>query len=167
MDFARKLRLCIIGNAVTLVAVVALIAVFDDGGTYWRMGPSEDLIVVNIQIHTMYRYIVLLCLLGVLNVIQVISEDIAFPILGFTIYNPDKRHICNFGKLELQICASTMSIITSLRSVFTILIAITQADIAIFSVLSKEIASCFVIRMLLNAKTFSDSDDTLISAETM
>ena len=130
----------------------------------WRraLGPSDDLIVVNIRINTYQRYIVLLCLLGVLNVIQVISEDIAFPILGFTIYNPDKREICDFRKLELQICASTMSMITSVRSVFTILIAITQADIAIFSVLIKEIASCFVIRMLLNAKTFPRLDDMLI-----
>ena len=83
--------------------------------------------------------------------------EIAEPILAFTIYNPDKKNIDNFGKNELQFYGNTLYFIDSIRYVFTIMLAVTQIDIALFDALIGELTTVFTIRMLLNEKTFNNS----------
>ena len=78
----------------------------------------------------------------------------AHPILGFSIYNPDKKIITEFTKNQLQVYGNLMYLIDSVRGVFTILVTISQVDIALVGVLVSEITGIFTIRMLLNEKQF-------------
>ena len=48
-------------------------------------------------------------------------------------------------------------LIDNLRYVFTLMITISQIDLAIYGVLVGEITSIFTIRMLLNEKTFNNN----------
>lgn len=149
-----KIVWCLIGNAVTLIAVIIAVTIFDESGSYMSFGPNDDLVVISVKINTLPKYLALLGFMALINIIQVISEEIGMPILGFTVYNPDKKHITEFGKFELNVYANSMYMISSVRGIFMTLIIITQIDIAIASVLVKEICSIFVVRSLLNAKTF-------------
>lgn len=149
-----KLTWCLIGNAVTLIAVIAAVTIFDESGSYMSFGPNEGLIVVSVKINTVYKYTWLLIFMSAINIVQVISEEIGTPILSFNVYNPNEKHIVGFGKLELNVLANSMYLISGVRRIFMTLITISQIDIAIASILVKEISSFFVIRSLLNAKTF-------------
>ena len=130
----------------------------DTHGSYWRFGPSEDLIIISVKINDYTKYGVLLGLISLINVVKVISQEIGEPILGFNVYNPDKKHIKEFGRLELQVMANTMFMISSIRSMFMVLISISQIDIAFWNVIIQEITSIYTIRMLLNAKTFDEDN---------
>lgn len=74
--------------------------------------------------------------------------------MGFNIYNPDKKVITEFTKNELQIMANCMWFINSLIGALSIMVTISQLDIAILRVVYAELTSIYTIRMLLNEKEF-------------
>ena len=69
-------------------------------------------------------------------------------------YNPDKKVITDFTKNQLQIYGNLMYFIDSVRGVFTILITISQVDVALFGVFVSEITGIYTVRMLLDEKKF-------------
>ena len=105
-----------------------------------------------------YKYACVLGLIAGIRIIKVGVTEISDPVLSFTIYNPDKKNIEEFSKNELQFYANFLYLIDNIRYVFTLMITITQIDLALFSVLIGEITSLFTIRMLLNEKTFDSTD---------
>jgi len=159
ISIQNKIRLCILGNAITVLLVVLPICLLSESGNYFRFGPSDDFILINIKIDTSAKYLSVLTLIAIINIIKVISEEIGAPILGFNIYNPDKNIITDFTKCELQVYGNTMFMLSGLRNIFITLITITQFDIALWSLLVSEGASLFTIRMLLNEKTFQNYNE--------
>ena len=159
ISIQNKIRLCILGNAITVLLVVLPICLLSESGNYFRFGPSDDFILINIKIDTSAKYLSVLTSIAIINVIKVISEEIGAPILGFNIYNPDKNIITDFTKCELQVYGNTMFMLSGLRNIFITLITITQFDIALWSLLVSEGASLFTIRMLLNEKTFQNYNE--------
>lgn len=151
----NKIKLCILGNAITVLMVVIPVCILSESGQYFQFGPSDDFILINIRINTMEKYVAVLACIAVINVIKVISEEMGGPILGFNIYNPDKKNITDFTKCELQIYGNIMFLLSGLRGIFLTLITITQFDIALWSLAVSEFASVFTIHMLLNEKTFT------------
>jgi hypothetical protein len=152
ISIQNKIRLCILGNAITVLLVVLP----SESGNYFRFGPSDDFILINIKIDSSAKYFSVLTSIAIINIIKVISEEIGAPILGFNIYNPDKKIITDFTKCELQVYGNTMFMLSGLRNIF---ITITQFDIALWSLLVSEGASLFTIRMLLNEKTFQNYNE--------
>lgn len=149
-----KLVACLMANCGILAITLTLVTVFADQSPFWRFGYSPDLVVVSVRIDTLGRYLALLSVIAFINASRVVVEEVGMPILGFTIYNPDKKHVEDFTKNELQFFANAMFIVSGLRSVFMMVVSISQIDLAIWSLLVGEFASLFTIRMLLNEKTF-------------
>ena len=98
----------------------------------------------------------MLVIVVVLNsVIDMLINEFAQPILGFNIYNPDKKLITDFkSKRELQLLASVYWTFNNLRSVFTNLISITQVDLALIKWFFLEITAVYTINILLSKKRF-------------
>lgn len=152
---SKQLWVCLMGNFTTLIIVITLAISLNDGSSgYFKMGPGDDLILVSLKINTWTKWGLTLLIIGVLRICDVWVNEIGSPILGFNIYNPDKTHIVDFSKNELNFLANAMWSINSVRGIFMTVIAVTQFDLAFASVIVSEIASIFTIRMLLNAKTF-------------
>src|SRR3989337_1617823 len=87
---ARRLRVSIGINALLLLGTIGIICLFkNDSDTYLRMGPTNDLVILGISINTIGRYIGLLLLITIMNVTDVLISEIAMPIIGFNVYNPD------------------------------------------------------------------------------
>ena len=160
-NIKKKLFWCIIGNAISLFIVVLSIASMNINGIYLRFGPNDNLVIVSVLIDTWFKYLVLLFVISTINVIKVVSEDVGMPILGFNIYNPDKKVITDFSRFELEIMANIMYLICSIRELFLILITISQIDIAIFDVIVKGVASFYTIELILNEKIFEQPDADL------
>jgi hypothetical protein len=117
-DKKRMLQWCLIGNFMTLVFVVALVLIYNDDPRFMSFGPNNHLIVISVKIDTWVKYGILLFCIAMINIIQVLSEDIANPILGFTVFNPDLTHVKGWTRLELQFYANFMFSIGAIRSVF-------------------------------------------------
>lgn len=155
MKAKDKVCLTLIGNLFLLVVISILISIFQsDNSTYFRFGPSDNLIVISVSIDTWIKYNLVLILVGFIRIIDTISNELGIPVLGFNVYNPDKKHISEFSKNELQFYANATFMASAIRSTLMTVINVTQIDLALFSTLISELASFYTIRVLLNEKTF-------------
>lgn len=155
----RRLRLCLCTNFGLLALIVVALSLFGDPRSpYLRYGPSSELEVLGVKVDTWERYVLLQLFLAFLEVTDVVVNEIASPILGFNIYNPDKVIITEFSRLELQFYANSMWILNALKGVMMVVVSISQIDIAILRVLYGQITSFYTIRMLLKEKEFPRDD---------
>ena len=160
MNQKTKLFHCVWVNMMLLGVIVFLVFTFNDGSSpYFRLGPQEDLVLISVKINTWERYFVLLLLQILIKVCNVIVAEIANPILGFTIYNPDKKDVFGFDKTELQAYANLMFFVDNCKYTLMFLFSISQIDIAFFGIIVSEITGIFTVRMLLNEKTFHPEKD--------
>ena len=162
MDNKSKLKWSCIIYSLFLSIVIIIVFYFQSYDKYFRWGipdsNKEPLVVLSVKIDNYYKYACVLGLIAGIRIIKVGVTEISDPVLSFTIYNPDKKNIEEFSKNELQFYANFLYLIDNIRYVFTLMITITQIDLALFSVLIGEITSLFTIRMLLNEKTFDSTD---------
>ena len=148
-------------NAISLSFISIVIFVFrGKGSSYLRFGPHPDLMVISIHVDTWFRWSCTTLMLSILGVAQVYSDEVGQPVLGFSIYNPDKLIITEFNsRYELQVIANTYYLMNAIRSVLFVVVWTTQIDIALVTVLAKEVASIYTIRLLLESKTFTQPVD--------
>ena len=164
MNVNKKLRLCILSNFILLSLTIIIISTFSNkSSNYWNFGPNDKLIIISVKINNWLRYGILLVFIAFLKTTKCIITEIAHPIIGFNIYNPDKKTITEFTKLELQVYGNSMYLIDNIRYVFMLMITISQIDVALWGVFVSEFTSVFMIRYLLNEKKFSKNSTNSIS----
>jgi hypothetical protein len=152
---AQKLRYCIVANLCTLILITIPIVLLNNGtSSYFKWGWSDNLVLISIPINTKARYISVCVYIVLIKASDVLIGEIANPILGFNIYNPDKMVITEFTKTELQLYGNSMWFIDGFKKLMLIMVSITQIDLALLGMLSSEIMAIFTIRMLLNEKEF-------------
>ena len=156
----RKLRLCILGSFMVLMFVVFPIISLDNGESkYFRFGWHDDFILISVPINTKKRYILTNLFIMFAKIGEVFIGEIANPIVGFNIYNPDKKVITDFNKTELQIYGNLLYLIDNTRYIFMIMVSVTQIDVALISMLAGELTSIITIRLLLNEKEFKRKNE--------
>lgn len=163
MNARNKLKYCSIIYTIIIVIIILLVFIYHSRDNYFRWGVPESneegLYILSVKIDNYYKYSVLLLLISVIRVVKVLVNEIAESILSFRIYNPDKIEIKDISKCELQFYGNYLYLIDSLRYVFTLMIIITQIDLALFGVLIDQITTVFSIRYLLNEKKFINVDE--------
>lgn len=103
LDVNRKLRICIVANFCLLVMIALLIFILNDGTSkYFRTGWHDDLVMISVPINTLERYLFLLFFIALVRVMDVVIGEIAQPIIGFNIYNPDKMLLTNLPRMNFR-----------------------------------------------------------------
>ena len=144
-------------NVVLLGFIVLIIAIFGDKTSkYLRFGPNNDLELLGIKLNTWNRYLLFQAMTCIIKMTEVYIGELANPILGFNVYNPDKKEITDFSRLELQLYTNCMWIIGSIRGVLMVVISIAQIDVALLQVIYGEMMSFYTVRTLLNEKKFPE-----------
>jgi hypothetical protein len=142
----------------------------DSKDTYFTYGPNDNLFILSVKIDTLSKYLWLQVFLIFTECSRVFINEIANPILGFSIYNPDKKVITEFSKNELQLLANIMWFINGLIGTLFVMVTISQIDIALLRTLYSDVTTIFTIRMLLNEKKFecdkSNENDEIELSET-
>jgi len=149
MAVLAKLMLCI-------MVMIGIATLYDGAGTYIAVGPSDSLILMSVYVNTMSRYLMLQIFLISYELVRVITSDIANPIMGWSIFNPDKVRVRGISRIHLQFYANSFWLLNRLMSVFEILVTLTQIDIAILRGIYSELISIITIRWLLNKKVFDE-----------
>ena len=90
---------------------------------------------------------------------KVVIEEIGNPVMDFSIYNPDKKVIHEFSKLELFAYANAMYLVSSIRYVFEVIVTVTQIDIAMFGVIATSIAGLISTWALISEKRFESFEE--------
>lgn len=115
IDNKKRLQNCILANFALLLTIALTTIIFrDNNDTYFRIGPNNNLFIMTVKINTKIRYLFLQVFLCLSGIVRIIVNEIASPILGFNIYNLDKKVITEFSKNELQIMTNYMWSINSL-----------------------------------------------------
>lgn len=125
-----------------------------------KFGPQHTLTILGVTIDTWPRYIILQLLICCFQATDVIVNEFASPILGFNIYNPDKKVITEFTKFQLQLYCQSLWFVNNLKSALMLMVSISQFDIAVSKVFYSEITSIFTIRTLINGKTFLEKEES-------
>jgi hypothetical protein len=158
---SKKVLLCLIVNFITMLLVLIIVSIFrSEKSTYFKFGPSKDLIVISVEIDTWKKWILLNIFIWLVKGCDVMVNEIGSPILGFRVYNPDKKIIDDFTKNQLNFLANSMWFVNGFRTVLMAVITITQVDIAFSGMIISEIVSIFTVRHLLNCKTFVKKSNT-------
>ena len=151
----NRLKICILSQVLLLISVIIpIVKLANKDSTYYRFGPNEDLIIVSIKINTWFRYSILLVYILIFRVCKVFINELGMPILTFNIYNPDKKIIKDFTRMELQVFANIMFMLNAVRYALTLQLSIIQIDIAVVSGIFDELASIPTIYILLKDKEF-------------
>jgi len=161
MNQLNKVRLCLFLNSCLVLFIGFYITNFASDSKYFRFGPNDDFIFISVQIDTTQKYCSLLTLIFVNDIIRVIIQEFGDPVLYMNVYNPDKKEITEFSKSQLYFYANSMFLINNIRYIFTILISVTQIDIALFSVLVEQVIVIITIKMLLDEKKFINNNSLL------
>jgi len=161
-NIRKKVRLCILSNLFLLIIITIPIVMLNNGkSTYFRYGWSDDLVLISFSVNTKMRYIIVCLYIILIKATNVLISEIVGPILGFNIYNPDKKVITDFTKNELQWYGNINFLINGFKRIMMIMISITQIDLALIGMLSGEIISFYTIRMLLNEKKFIKDNEKI------
>jgi len=169
MDTRKQLRMCVAANGLLTLVWGSIIGYYSDVSSgeaysmsnFMQFGPSRSLNVMGMVIDTWEAYALFVGGIVLFRIVQTWVHDIAHPIIGFRIYDPDKKVIDDFTRMELQVYGNLMYLFDSVRQVFMTMLAITQIDVALWGTLSAEITSIFTIRKLLKAKTFTCEQEPL------
>jgi hypothetical protein len=154
MNQVNKIRICLFLNTLLVIFIGFYITNFATNSKYFRFGPNDDFIFISVHINTYDKYISLLILIFFNDLIRVVVQELGEPVLAFTVYNPDKKIIDEFTKSELYFYSNSMYFVSNIRYIFSVLINITQLDIALFSVCVEQLVTFFTIYLLINEKKF-------------
>ena len=167
MEAKQKLQISLVAQCLlTTMVGSAILVLYDGTSDYIKFGPSEKLEILGFKIDTPKKYLEFQLFMLVVEVTNCLVNEIATPILNFSTYNPEKKHITDFTKNELHFYTNAFWLISGVRSVLSVLISISQIDIAILRVLYSEVTSIFTVRFLLNEKTFGKKDDATSDGDT-
>lgn len=155
----QRLKVCIIGQIILLaIALVTTAILANKDSLYYRFGPSEELIVISVKINTWTRYCVLLVYILIFRVCKVFINELGMPILTFNIYDPNRKVVEDFTRLELQVLGNIMFMLNAIRYALTLQLSIIQIDIAVISGIFDELAAIPTIYILLKDKKFTVED---------
>ncbi len=162
----QRLKICIIGQVLLLISVIIpTVLLANKESTYYRFGPSEDLIIISIKINTWPRYGILMVYILIFRICKVFINELGMPILTFNIYNPNQKKIEGFTRMELQVLANVMFTLNAIRYALTLQLAILQMDIAVISGVFDELAAIPTIYILLKDKEFVNENTDLRKEE--
>jgi hypothetical protein len=124
-----------------------------------KVGPSPNLMLLGIKIDTWAKYTVLQVLMCIFQIADTVIQEFANPILGFNIYNPDKKDIKDFSRFQLQFYAQSFWFVNNVKYALLLLVSITQIDLAISKVIYSELAGIYTIGTLIAEKNFVTEHD--------
>jgi hypothetical protein len=157
MKLKEQLKFCIAGSAVLTIITLIFTSIFAEEKGWFSFGPSSHLSIAGVVIDTREKYSILVIAIVFNSVIDMVVSEFAQPILGFNIYNPDKKLITDFkSKRELQVLATLYWSFNNLRTIFTNLVSITQVDLALIKWVILEITAVYTINILLSKKRFTE-----------
>lgn len=155
METRWQIWFCLACNLLLTLTTLVIVVLFRDPSTkYFTYGPRDDLFIISICVNTWNKWWIVVLFISLSKVCDVLINEIGRPILGFTVYNPDKKEINDFTKNELNFLANAMFMISGIRFILMVVINVTQIDLAMIGMVVSEVTSIFTVRYLLNKKKF-------------
>ena len=155
MENKYILQVCTVINLFFLLFLFGCFFIFNDHtSNYFRMGWHKDFVFISITIDNPLKYFLLIFFISIVNVTEIFLNDLAFPIINFSTYNPYKTEITDFTRFELEFYSNTIYFIQGAKKLFQIATVVSQIDLAFITIMSSQISIYFVIKYFLDKKRF-------------
>ena len=161
MDKTSILKLCIAINVIFLSIFFSSFVIFNNGeSNYFRFGWYDNFTFISITIDSQERYFSLCFFIVILNISEIFLNDIAYPLINFSTYNPYKVEISDFSRSELEFYSNIIYFVQGSKKLLQIATTVSQIDLAFITLLSSQSSIYFVIKFLLDKKKFiKDSEN--------
>jgi hypothetical protein len=157
MDKILILKICVFVNILFLAIFVSSFFILNNSeSTYFNIGWSKNFVFVSYTIDTPFKYYTLCFYIILLNSMEVYLNDISYPIITFSTYNPYKKKINDFHRIELEMYSNIIFFTQTLKKMLQVMITLSQIDIACISLVSSQISAYFAIKYLLDNKSFEN-----------
>ena len=130
----------------------------DKYSSYLKISWSNNFVFASIIINSPLKYFLLCLYIIVLNISEIFLNDIAVPLIQFSTYNPYKRVINDFTRIELEMYSNVIFFIQTTKRFIQIYVTFSQIDIALISLLSCQTGVAMAIHYLLDKKEFQNNE---------
>jgi hypothetical protein len=162
------LQICIMINILLISFFISSFFIFNNqSSSYFNFGWSEHFIFVSIKINTCFKYLALCIFIFLFNMSEILLNDVGYPIIHFSTYNPYNNKIDDLSRFNLEMYSNIIFFIQTFRKLSQVLITLSQIDIALISLITYQISAFIAIRYLLDNKTFTHNDITNIKYESI
>ena len=147
----------ILNSILLLVLVFIFIIAFKNNteDSYIKICPSKKLNIMSFYIDTWGKWTLVVCILSVIEIMDVFISETAINLIYNDIYNTSKMEITNFSsEKQLQVYSQLMYGINSLRYILMLKISVTQIVFAIINVLVSRLTSIKTIHENVKDKFF-------------
>jgi len=161
----KKLKYCIVSNiSLLFIVIIPIVLTYSskNDNKYFKSGPSEDLTILNVKINTTMRYFLLHLLILFVEIIKTTVNELANPVIEFNLCNPDKKVITEFTKKELYVLTSIISFVNNTSNALSIIVTITQIDLAVMQIIYSSLTSLCITVLLVNEKEFNTRSITIV-----
>lgn len=157
------LQLCIIINIILISIFCLSFFIFNNQeSSYFNWGWSNNFTFVSISIDTPFRYMCLCLFITIFNMSEIFLNDVAYPIIHFSTYNPYQKTIDDISRNDLEVYSNIIFFIQTFKKLAQVLITLSQFDIAFISLFTYQISSFIAIKFLLNNKEFKHHNENSI-----
>lgn len=119
-----------------------------------QFGPSDDFVVLGVQINTWARYVVFNALIVLIQQALLLTEEFALPYIDFTVYNFKCVTIADFTRLGMQLMTNGIYSSKEALKYIKMMILISRPDALLFTYLAEELLSIVTVYIILGEKTF-------------
>lgn len=152
LSFKKVLRLGV-GAILSVLLILALFFHFYAGSRHYSLfGPRADFEILNVTIDTVEKYIVLLSVITIINVLMVFVNKVVISAIKMTVNNPHVVDIYGISKISLEMYINIILAADTFIDMFSIYISIAKLDILIFCGMMKVICIVMMNRCLLYNK---------------
>jgi hypothetical protein len=152
------LQSCIFINIVLILVLCSSFFIFNNQeSSYFTWGWSDTFTFVSISINTPLKYIILCFFIMFFNISEILLNDIGYPLIHFSTYNPYQKNIDDLSRKDLELYSNIIFFIQTFKKLSQVLITLSQMDIAVISLLSYQVSAYFAISYLLDNKEFNSA----------
>lgn len=169
MDFLIMLYL-ILQNAMILLMTFMFLIIFknNNNNSYFRVGPSHNLTLINFEINTKPKYIASLIGITILRLSYIVIYRIGSSIVSDTINNYNKNNIKKSQTLVISFISSVTTFLYSLTFIILLKIYITQFDYALITIVFSEFIFGFINYFLIrNKKIRNNNNNNILDVSTI
>lgn len=154
------LQICVLINILLITLFTSSFFIFNNqSSNYFNFGWSDNFIFVSIKINTCFKYFALCFFIFLFNISEILLNDIAYPIIHFSTYNPYNNKIDDLSRFNLEFYSNVVFFIQTFRKLSQVLITLSQIDVAFISLITYQISAFIAIRYLLSNKKFNEDNE--------
>lgn len=151
-----RIRFCLRINSFVIIFGLVICAICADSSLI-HFGPHKDLYIIGVNIDTWPKFEGLSFFIILIQISLLFTEDLAIPVIEFTVYNRECSHIDDFSRSEMFFYSIAVYVTKAILKGLKFFLMTEGLDMIIILFLAEELTTVYTIFLLLESKTFNET----------